>query len=103
MVKIIPIILLHKNFGNYGIVYNFEPKLEGKGKTSFYLKPLGGVYAGAMAVKVGENGEYKMISTPDDLPFFGHEKDINYYAYLGTYNNSDKLSFYIHHQEHQIY
>ena len=34
-----------------------------------------------------------MISTPDDLPFFGHEKDINYYAYLGTYNNSDKLSF----------
>ena len=40
-----------------------------------------------------ENGEYKMISTPDDLPFFGHEKDINYYAYLGTYNNSDKLSF----------
>ena len=44
-------------------------------------------------VKVGENGEYKMISTPDDLPFFGHEKDINYYAYLGTYNNSDKLSF----------
>lgn len=82
-----------QNFGNYGIVYNFEPKLEGKGKTSFYLKPLGGVYAGAMAVKVGENGEYKMISTPDDLPFFGHEKDINYYAYLGTYNNSDKLSF----------
>ena len=27
-----------QNFGNYGIVYNFEPKLEGKGKTSFYLK-----------------------------------------------------------------
>lgn len=81
------------NFGNYGVVYNFEPKLEGEGKTSYYLKPLGGVYAGAMAVKVGDDGEYKLISTPDELPFFGHEQEFNYYAYLGTYNNNEKISF----------
>lgn len=82
-----------QDFGNYGIVYNFEPNIEGEGKTSYYLKPLGGVYAGAIAVKVGDNGEYKMISTPDEVPFFGHEKDINYYAYLGTYDNKEKISF----------
>lgn len=35
-----------------------------------------------------------MISTPDDLPFLVMKKDINYYAYLGTYNNSDKLLLY---------
>ena len=36
---------------------------------------------------------YKVINTPDVLPFFGHDKNLNYYSYLGTYNNSDKIKF----------
>ena len=81
------------DFGNYGIVYNIEPKFSGKGKVGVYLKPLGGVYAGAVAVKAGKNNdEYKMISTPDAVPFFGHEADFNYYAYLGTYDINQPLS-----------
>lgn len=79
------------NFGNYGIVYNIEPKFAGEGKVRIYLKPLGGVYAGAVAVKSGD-GDYKMISTPDELPFFGHEADFNYYAYLGTYDIKTPIS-----------
>ena len=82
-----------QNFGNYGIVYTINPKLAGEGKTSFYLKPLGGVYSGAICVKVGKDGQSKMIETPDTLPFFGHEAKYNYYAYLGTYNNSDDVYF----------
>lgn len=83
-----------QNFGNYGIVYHIEPKLTGTGKTSFYLKPLGGVYAGAMSVQCNDEPiTYKVINTPDVLPFFGHDKNLNYYSYLGTYNNNDKINF----------
>ena len=82
-----------QNFGNYGVLYDINPKLSGKGKTSFYLKPIGGVYAGAVSVRIGQDGEKKMILTPDELPFYGHEQNKNYYSYLGTYNNSDDVHF----------
>ncbi len=81
------------NFGNYGINYNIHLNIEGEGKTSYYLKPMGGVYAGAMTVRVGKDGEKKLISTPENIPFFGHDKNLNYYSYLGTYNNSDDVYF----------
>ncbi|WP_304134145.1 hypothetical protein [Megamonas hypermegale] len=81
------------NFGNYGINYHIHLDVEGEGKTSYYLKPMGGVYAGAMTVQVGKDGEKKLISTPDSMPFFGHDKNLNYYAYLGTYDNSDDVYF----------
>ena len=54
---------------------------------------MGGVYAGAMTVQVGKDGEKKLVSTPDSMPFFGHDKNLNYYAYLGTYDNSDDVYF----------
>lgn len=82
-----------QNFGNYGVLYDINPKLSGKGKTSFYLKPVGGVYAGAISVRIGNDGEKKMILTPDELPFYGHEQEKNYYSYLGTYDNSDDVHF----------
>lgn len=82
-----------QNFGNYGINYNVHLNIEGKGRVSYYLRPVGGVYAGAMTVQVGKDGEKKMISTPEDIPFYGHEKDLNYYSYLGTYSNSDDVYF----------
>lgn len=82
-----------QNFGNYGVLYEINPKLSGVGKTSFYLKPIGGVYAGAISVRIGKDGEKKMVLTPDELPFYGHEANKNYYSYLGTYNNSDDIYF----------
>ncbi len=82
-----------QNFGNYGVIYTFHPRLNGDGQTSYYLKPIGGVYAGAMSVRIGKDGERKMIKTPDEMPFFGHEAEFNYYSYLGTYNNKDDVYF----------
>lgn len=82
-----------QNFGNYGIMYTFHPRLNGKGSVSYYLKPIGGVYAGAMTVRIGKNGQRRVIPTPEGLPFFGHEKDLNYYSYLGTYSSQDDIYF----------
>lgn len=81
------------NFGNYGINYNIHLNIEGEGKTSYYLKPMGGVYAGAMTVQIGKDGEKKLINTPEDIPFYGHDENLNYYSYLGTYDNSDDVYF----------
>ena len=82
-----------QNFGNYGVMYTFHPRLNGSGRTSYYLQPIGGVYAGVMTVRSGEDGEKKIIRTPEELPFYGHEKDLNYYSYLGTYSNQDDIYF----------
>lgn len=82
-----------QNFGNYGVNYKIHLNLEGNGKTSYYLKPIGGVYAGAMTVQVGKDGEKRLINTPENIPFYGHEEKKNYYSYLGTYNNNDDVFF----------
>lgn len=55
------------NAGNYGINYQLEFKT--KKLTRFCLSPLGGVYAGAVRFKHGE--DFGMISTPADKLFFG--------------------------------
>lgn len=82
-----------QNFGNYGVNYKIHLNLEGNGKTSYYLKPIGGVYAGAMTVQIGKDGEKKLINTPENIPFYGHEEKTNYYSYLGTYDNTDDVYF----------
>ena len=82
-----------QNFGNYGINYKIHLNIEGNGKTSYYLKPIGGVYAGAMTVQVGKDGEKRLINTPENIPFYGHEEKTNYYSYLGTYDNTDDVYF----------
>lgn len=55
------------NSGNYGINYRLEFRT--KNFTQFYLSPLGGVYAGAVKFKHGE--DFGMIPTPQDRLYFG--------------------------------
>ena len=55
------------NVGNYGINYQLEFKT--KNLTRFCLSPLGGVYAGAVRFKHGE--DFGTILTPADRLFFG--------------------------------
>ena len=55
------------NAGNYGINYTLDFRT--KSLTRFCLSPLGGVYAGAVAFKY--NGNFGMLSTPEDRLFFG--------------------------------
>lgn len=58
------------NYGNYGILYTLD--LPTKKKTQFYLSPLGGVYAGAMAMKTTPNAsDKKLILTPGEREYFG--------------------------------
>ena len=57
------------NSGNYGINYQIEFRT--KSPTKFFLSPLGGVYAGAVKFKHGEN--FGMIPTPADRLFFGEK------------------------------
>lgn len=81
------------NYGNYGVVYTFHPQVKGNGRTSYYLEPLGGIYAGAVSVRIGENGERTTIETPIRLIFYGRARNKSYYSYLGTYNNADDIYF----------
>ena len=57
------------NTGNYGINYILDFRT--KSPTKFYLSPLGGVYAGAIGFKHGE--DFGMIPTPADRLFFGEK------------------------------
>ena len=97
------------NYGNYGVLYNIHIPTKGKKKTSYYLSPRGGVYAGAMTVKQGK-GKPNLLLTPRHRAYFGDveiggysaEMENQSMAYLswypemaelGTYKNNSKISF----------
>ncbi|HCB92328.1 MAG TPA: copper amine oxidase [Selenomonas sp.] len=97
------------NYGNYGVLYNINIPTKGKKKTSYYLSPRGGVYAGAMTVKQGK-GKSNLLLTPRHRAYFGdvaiggysaemENRDMAFLSWypemteLGTYKNNSKLSF----------
>lgn len=59
------------DFGNYGINYDIHIPLKGDRPVDVYLCPLGGIYAGAMTVRLGERGREDLIPTPFGRGYFG--------------------------------
>lgn len=97
------------NYGNYGVLYKINIPTKGKKKTSYYLSPRGGVYAGAMTVTQGK-GRSNLLLTPRHRAYFGdveiggysaenEGRDMAYLSWypemadLGTYKNNSKISF----------
>ena len=82
-----------KNYGNYGVMYYLDIPMTGTGKVHYFLQPLGGVYAGAVAVKVNSENGPVLWPTPSDKTFFGENPQQTYYADLGVYNTIDNILF----------
>ncbi|WP_182185823.1 copper amine oxidase [Pectinatus frisingensis] len=82
-----------KNYGNYGVIYYLDIPTSGMGKIHYYLQPLGGVYAGAVAVRVNDERGLDLIPTPSERAFFGENSKQLYYADLGVYNARDNVLF----------
>ncbi len=77
------------NYGNYGVVYKLFLPADGQGKTSYYLNPRGGDYAGALGIK------YKYVvappvPTPTGSTAFGHNK-LTDFAHVGTFDGGESL------------
>jgi hypothetical protein len=77
------------NYGNYGVVYRLFLPAAGRGKTSYYLNPRGGDYAGALGIK------YKYViappvPTPPGKTAFGSNK-LTDFAYVGTFAGDESL------------
>lgn len=82
------------NYGNYGIMYRINLPTEGTGRTSYYLNPRGGVYAGAIAVRRhGVNGRPELVLTPDKKAFMGDNGRTRDLTYIGTFSNSEEIWF----------
>lgn len=84
---------LATNYGNYGVLYKLDLPTSGKGNVHYYLQPLGGVYAGAMGVRVNDSPNLDVIDTPLGQLFFGADVNVNEYADLGTYRAQEKVIF----------
>ncbi|WP_196594516.1 copper amine oxidase [Pectinatus sottacetonis] len=82
-----------KNYGNYGVLYYLDLPLAGMGKVHYYLQPLGGVYAGAVAVRENDGNIMEILPTPSERAFFGENIGQEYYADLGIYSTRSKLLF----------
>lgn len=82
-----------KNYGNYGVLYYFELPVVGMQKAHYYLQPLGGVYAGAVAAKMNNERSLSVFPTPAERSFFGENSLQTYFADLGTYGRKD--DFYL--------
>lgn len=77
------------NYGNYGVVYKLFLPADGQGKTSYYLNPRGGDYAGALGIR------YKYVvappvPTPTGSTAFGNNK-LTDFAHVGTFGGGESL------------
>lgn len=77
------------NYGNYGIVYQLFMPHTGSGSVHYALNPQGGVYAGAVGIKLNQQ-LLAPISTPADKLHFG-EQTVTAVATLGKYSANDSL------------
>jgi hypothetical protein len=79
------------NYGNYGVVYQILLPSKGKGKTAYYLAPMGGDYAGAIGIN-NPNVNWSPLATPMGRLNFGKDRTKDF-AFLGTYDGGEPLSF----------
>jgi len=79
------------NYGNYGVMYQIVPPGKNGQKISYYLSPRGGHYAGAIGISNPEVN-WSPLATPQGRVYFGDDNQ-NDIAFLGTYENSESLSF----------
>lgn len=75
------------NFGNYGVNYHIKVKTQGYGRTHYYLRPLGGMYAGTVKITYGWKKFQRLICTPSNSLYFGVEGLIEL-ADLGSYESN---------------
>ncbi len=98
------------NYGNYGVLYQIQIPTKESGRTTCFLSPRGGVYAGAMTVRE-DNGRSRLLLTPGNSLYFGDETDFlprteemrrkgmewltedTELSNLGTYRGGSRLSF----------
>ncbi|WP_371376238.1 hypothetical protein [Sporomusa aerivorans] len=80
------------NYGNYGVVYQIMLPSKTGGKVAYYLTPLGGSYAGAIGITHPEVS-WSPVATPQGRLYFGENKHRSEFAFLGTYESGDPLSF----------
>ena len=76
------------NYGNYGVLYRIEIPTVGRHGSQYFLSPLGGKYAGAMRVELGNAGNSKLLLTPSRQSFFGDNSTI-----LGTPAGQNGMAF----------
>jgi hypothetical protein len=70
------------NYGNYGVLYQiFLPTAPGSSNTELKLNPRGGVYAGALELKVNTKVQ-PAVGTPGDRTFLEHPSTATHVGYL---------------------
>lgn len=82
-----------ENYGNYGILYHIHIPTKGGGSTKYYLNPRGGVYSGALTMRLGAHAQGKMLATPRDRAFFGEDERTDDITYLGQQSNFRSVWF----------
>lgn len=82
-----------ENYGNYGVLYHIHIPTKGGGSTKYYLNPRGGVYSGAMTMRLGAHASGKLLSTPRDRAFFGEDAKTDDITYLGEESNFRSVWF----------
>ncbi|WP_425060215.1 hypothetical protein SCACP_08880 [Sporomusa carbonis] len=79
------------DYGNYGVVYQILLPSQKGGRIAYYLVPMGGYYAGAIGINHPEVS-WSPLAIPRGRIYFGDNKK-NDFAFLGTYDSGDPLSF----------
>ncbi len=78
------------NYGNYGVVYRvLLPSQKGR-RINYYLVPMGGHYAGALAIN-HPDVYWSPLSIPRDRLYFGDNRQKDF-AFIGTFEGGDPLS-----------
>lgn len=78
------------NYGNYGVNYHIKVDTKGYGRTHYYLRPLGGMYAGTVLITHGWKKKQEIISSPDNDLYFGVEGRMEL-SDLGSYENDSPV------------
>lgn len=80
------------NYGNYGVVYQVLLPSEKGSRIACYLVPIAGHYAGAIKINHPEVYWSPLATPRDRLYFIGNHKQQDF-AFLGTFESGDPLSF----------
>lgn len=60
-----------EDYGNYGVIYKVDFKVEGNRKVQFIINPIGGPFAGYGILENKTTGKRKLIALPEKTTYFG--------------------------------